>query len=53
MKGRLTLDKINSGVEFLKKVLADKYTLLRQNPAKMSVDQRQRFYVHFPIVIMV
>lgn len=45
MKGRLTREKVNGGVEFLNKVFGDKYTLLKQNPAKLSVEMRQRFYV--------
>lgn len=45
MKGRLTRDKINLGVEFFNRTLTEKYTLLRQNPSKLSVEQRQRFYV--------
>jgi hypothetical protein len=47
MKGRLTREKINAGVDFVNKVTSEKYTLLRQNPSKLNVEQRQRFYVPF------
>lgn len=45
IKGRLTRERINLGVDFFNRTLADKYALLRQNPARLSVEQRQRFYV--------
>lgn len=44
MRGRLTRERVNGGVEFLNRVLLDKYTFLRQNPAKLSPDQRQKYY---------
>lgn len=44
MRGRLTREKVNGGVEFLNRVLLDKYTFLRQNPTKLPPDQRQKYY---------
>lgn len=44
MRGRLTREKVNGGVEFLNRVILDKYTFLRQNPAKLPPDQRQKYY---------
>lgn len=48
MKGRLTRERINLGVDFFNRALAEKYALLRQNPSKLSVEMRQRYYVRFP-----
>lgn len=44
MRGRLTQERVNGGVEFLNRVLLDKYAFLRQNPAKLPPDQRQKYY---------
>jgi len=44
LRGRLTRDRVNGAVEFLNRLLREKYTLLQQNPAKLSVEQRQRYY---------
>lgn len=49
MKGRLSREKINNGVGFINKVIAEKYTLLGQNPTKMSIELRQRFYVRIKL----
>lgn len=35
---------MNGGVEFLTRVIQEKYTFLRQNPAKLSMEQRQKYY---------
>lgn len=45
LKGRLTSTKINSFIQDFNRFLTEKYTLLlRSNPAKLSVDQRQKFF---------
>lgn len=42
-RGRLAITKINSLLDHLNRLLVEKYTLLlRTNPAKLSIDQRQR-----------
>lgn len=42
-RGRIPLDKINSLIDHLNRILHEKYTLLlRTNPAKLGIDQRQR-----------
>lgn len=44
LKGRLTVAKINSLVDDFNKFISEKYTLLaRSNPAKLSLDQRQKY----------
>lgn len=45
MKGRLVLDRINAAVEFINFTMKERYALLRQNPAKMTMEQRQKYYV--------
>lgn len=44
MKGRLTQEKINQGIEYFSRVLHERYSLLRQNPAKLNVETRHRWY---------
>ena len=45
LKGRITLIKINGFVHDFNRFLIEKYTLLlRSNPSKLSVDQRQKFF---------
>lgn len=45
LKGRLTSSKINSFIHDFNRFLLEKYTLLlRSNPAKLSVEQRQKFF---------
>lgn len=45
LKGRLTCAKINAFVDDFNRFLTEKYTiLLRSNPSKLSVDQRQKFF---------
>lgn len=45
LKGRLTSPKINSFIQDFNRFISEKYTiLLRSNPAKLSVDQRQKFF---------
>lgn len=45
LKGRLTATKINAFIQDFNRFLTEKYTLLlRSNPAKLSVDQRQKFF---------
>lgn len=45
MRGRLTLERVNSAVEAINRVIDEKYSLLRMNPSKLSVEMRQRFFV--------
>ena len=47
MRGRLSLDRINAAVDLFNRVIDEKYTLLRMNPAKMSVEMRQRHFVSY------
>lgn len=43
--GRMNVQKINSFIDELNRILCEKYSLLqRANPAKLSVDQRQRYF---------
>ena len=45
LKGRLTSSKINAFIQDFNRFLLEKYTLLlRSNPAKLSVEQRQKFF---------
>jgi hypothetical protein len=45
LKGRLTATKINSFIQYFNRFLAEKYGILfRSNPAKLSIDQRQKFF---------
>ena len=45
LKGRLTVCKINSFIRDFNRFTTEKYTiLLRANPAKLSTDQRQKFF---------
>lgn len=45
LKGRLNLQKINSFIADFNRFLLEKYSiLLKANPAKLTVDQRQRFF---------
>lgn len=44
LKGRLTVAKVNNLVDDFNRFILEKYTLLaRANPAKLSLEQRQRF----------
>jgi len=45
MRGRLMVERVNSAVETINRIIEEKYTLLRMNPAKVSVEMRQRFFV--------
>lgn len=45
MRGRLTLERINSCVEAFNQVVQEKYLLLMQNPSRLSSEARQRFLV--------
>lgn len=44
MRGRLTLEKINAGVTFINRTLRERYIFLKQNPAKLNGEARQRWY---------
>ncbi len=44
MRGRMGREKVSSAIEFINRVVAEKYALLRQNPARLSVEARQRFF---------
>lgn len=44
MKGRLTREKVNGGLDFLNRVLGEKYAFLRQNPARLSIEMRQKYH---------
>ena len=44
LRGRLTLERINSFVAAINKVFMDKYAIVRSNPARIPPDQRTRYY---------
>jgi len=45
LRGRLTIEKINAFVRDFNRFTSEKYAiLLRSNPAKLSTDQRQKFF---------
>ena len=38
-------DKLNQQLDALNRLFIEKYSILKLNPAKMSNEQRQRYYV--------
>jgi hypothetical protein len=44
LKGRLSLDKINSSIKEINRIFEQKYSLLSGNPNKMKPDLRQLYY---------
>ena len=44
LKGRLTLERINSFAVQLSRLYQDKYNILKVNPARLAPDQRNRYY---------
>jgi hypothetical protein len=44
LKGRLSLDRINSFISSIAKLFADKYAILKGNPARLPPDSRHRYY---------
>lgn len=44
LKGRLSLDRINSFISSIAKVFTDKYAILKGNPARLPPDSRHRYY---------
>lgn len=47
MKGRLTIDKLNSMVDLLNQLYAEKYAIMTQNPSKLPHEHRQKYWVIF------
>lgn len=46
MKGRLTLEKINTMVDLLNQLYTEKYAIMTQNPNKLPHEYRQRYWVN-------
>lgn len=44
MRGRLTQDRINGGVELINRAAREKYAFLAQNPARLAPELRQKYY---------
>lgn len=44
LKGRLTLDRLTQWTDGLSRVFAEKYAIVRQNPARMSHEHRTKYY---------
>jgi len=47
MKGRLTIEKINTMIDLLNQLYAEKYAIMHQNPNKLPHEVRQKYWVHF------
>lgn len=45
MKGRLTIDKLNSMVDLLNQLYSEKYAIMAQNPSKLPHEHRQKYWV--------
>ena len=45
LKGRLTMERINSFTTQLNRLYQDKYSILKTNPARLSPDLRNRYYL--------
>lgn len=52
MKGRLTLDKLNAGIEEMQKLLQAKYKILSMPPAKMLDKNLKKYKVHSSTLIL-
>jgi len=46
IKGRLTLDKLNAGVEEMQKILQSKYKIMATVPSKMSDKMAKRYAIY-------